>query len=66
VLGVSMILWADFLTNQGKVIHKWKHYFPAYEAHFGRFVGHPVVFWEIGVHKGGSLQMWKRSSGPTR
>jgi hypothetical protein len=64
LLGVNMGLWSDFLTNQGKVIHKWKHYFPAYESHFQRFVGRPVVFWEIGVYKGGSLQMWKRYLGP--
>ena len=31
-------LWSDFLNNQGRVIHKWKHYVPAYEQHFSRFV----------------------------
>ncbi|HWY15758.1 MAG TPA: class I SAM-dependent methyltransferase [Rhizomicrobium sp.] len=59
-----MNLWADFLTNDQRTIHKWKHYFPAYEQHFGRFVYRPVVFWEIGCGKGGSLQMWKRYFGP--
>ena len=59
-----MNLWADFLTNDGRTIHKWKHYFPAYERHFSRFIYRPVIFWEIGCGKGGSLQMWKRFFGP--
>lgn len=59
-----MNLWALFLTNEQRPIHKWKHYFPAYECHFQRFVGRPVVFWEIGCGRGGSLQMWKRYLGP--
>ena len=59
-----MSLWSDFLTNQGPVIHKWKHYFPAYEAHFGRYVNRPALFIEIGCGRGGSLQMWKRFLGP--
>lgn len=59
-----MNLWSDFLTNQGKVIHKWKHYFPAYEQHLSRFVNRPMLFLEIGVSKGGSLEMWKRYFGP--
>lgn len=59
-----MNLWADFLTNEGRVIHKWKHYFPIYEQHFRRFTYRPVVFWEIGCGEGGSLQMWKRYFGP--
>ena len=59
-----MNLWADFLTNDERTIHKWKHYFPAYEQHFRRFVSRSVVFWEIGCGEGGSLQMWKRYFGP--
>lgn len=59
-----MSLWTEFITNDQRVIHKWKHYFPAYEQHFGRFVNRPVIFWEIGCGEGGSLQMWKRYFGP--
>src|SRR5882757_7703324 len=59
-----MTLWSDFLTNDQRIIHKWKHYFPAYERHFGRFVNTDVVFIEIGCGRGGSLQMWKRFLGP--
>lgn len=59
-----MSLWLDFLTNDQKVIHKWKHYFPIYERHFSRFINVDVVMIEIGCGKGGSLQMWKRYLGP--
>ena len=57
-------LWNDFLTNDQRVIHKWKHYFPIYERHFERFVNLDVALLEIGCGKGGSLQMWKRFFGP--
>ena len=59
-----MTLWSDFLTNDKRVIHKWKHYFPIYERHFKDFVYKPVTFIEIGCGLGGSLQMWKRYFGP--
>jgi hypothetical protein len=59
-----MSLWAEFLTNRGRTIHKWKHYFPAYERHFGRYVNRPLTFLEIGCGEGGSLQLWKRYLGP--
>jgi hypothetical protein len=59
-----MTLWADFLSNNKKPIHKWLHYFPAYERHFARYVSRPVTFWEIGCGAGGSLQMWRRYFGP--
>jgi hypothetical protein len=59
-----MSLWAEFLTNSGRTIHKWKHYFPAYERHFARYVNRPVTVFEIGCGLGGSLQMWKRYFGP--
>lgn len=59
-----MSLWAEFLTNSGRPIHKWKHYFPVYESHFGRYVNRPMKFLEIGCWLGGSLQMWKRYFGP--
>jgi hypothetical protein len=57
-------LWSDFLTNDQRLIHKWKHYFPIYERHFDRFVNTDVIFIEIGCGEGGSLQMWKRFLGP--
>jgi SAM-dependent methyltransferase len=60
----NVSLWSDFLTNQHRTIHKWKHYFPAYEAHFSRYINRPMLFLEIGCGSGGSAQMWKRYFGP--
>lgn len=57
-------LWSEFVNNKQRTIHKWKHYFPVYEAHFSRFVNRPVIFLEIGCGRGGSAQMWKRYLGP--
>jgi hypothetical protein len=59
-----MNLWSDFLTNDKRLIHKWKHYFPIYERHFKDFVNKSATFIEIGCGQGGSLQMWKRYFGP--
>ena len=59
-----MSLWSEFLNNRQRTIHKWTHYFPAYETHFQRYVNRPVLFWEIGCGRGGSAQMWKRWLGP--
>jgi len=58
------MLYHDFLSNDKKIIHKWLHYFPIYEKHFNKFKNQAVIFWEIGVSHGGSLQMWKRYLGP--
>jgi hypothetical protein len=60
----ALNLWSSFLTNDGRLIHKWKHYFPIYERHFREFVYKPVTFIEIGCGRGVSLQMWKRYFGP--
>lgn len=59
-----MNLWAEFLTNPYRKMVKWAHYFPIYERHFSQYVGKPVTIIEIGVGKGGSLQLWKRYFGP--
>ena len=53
-----------FYNNSGRVIHKWRHYFEIYDRHFSRFRNTPVHIVEIGVFKGGSLQMWKDYFGP--
>jgi hypothetical protein len=59
-----MSLWQDFLKNDDKIIHKWVHYFPIYERHFSWWRNKSLTFLEIGVSKGGSLQMWQRYFGP--
>jgi len=59
-----MSLWGEFLTNDRRAIHKWKHYFPVYERHFARYRDRPATVLEIGCGRGGSLQLWKRYFGP--
>ncbi len=52
-----------FAENKGSIVHKWHHYIPIYERYFAEWRGTPVRFLEIGVSKGGSLQMWRRYFG---
>ena len=59
-----MGLWSDYLTHSGRIIHKWTHYLPIYERHLARYTNRTLTLIEIGVSKGGSLQMWKRYLGP--
>lgn len=53
-----------FENNNGRLIHKWLHYFDVYDAHFSRFRGKDIKILEIGVSQGGSLQMWRSYFGP--
>lgn len=39
-------------------IHKWMHYFKIYEKHLRPYVGKNPILLEIGVYKGGSIDMW--------
>jgi cephalosporin hydroxylase len=57
-------LRAYFEANEGRLIHKWMHYFNIYDRHFAPFRGQPVNVLEFGVSHGGSLQMWKNYFGP--
>jgi limonene-1,2-epoxide hydrolase len=52
-----------FRTNDGRLIHKWDHYFDIYDRHFSPFRGKPVNVVEFGVSHGGSLQMWRNYFG---
>jgi len=49
-----------FLEKKDKKLelYKWLHYFKIYDKHFKRFIGKKPVVLEIGVDKGGSLEMW--------
>ena len=53
-----------FVGNSGADVHKWHHYLPLYERYFGPWRKRPLRFLEIGVSKGGSLQMWRTYFGP--
>lgn len=52
-----------FRQNTGRLIHKYDHYFEAYDRHFSKYRGKEVVILEIGISHGGSLQMWKSYFG---
>lgn len=57
-------LQAFFEANEGRLIHKWMHYFEVYDRHFARFRGSDVHILEFGVFQGGSLEMWRHYFGP--
>ena len=51
---------------EGPGIHKWEHYFSAYEQEFSRHCGSgaaPVKMIEIGIQSGGSMRMWRHCFG---
>jgi len=57
-----------YFAHEGPVVHKWHHYLPVYDRHFGPFRDRPrdrpLRFLEIGVFKGGSLSLWRSFFGP--
>ncbi|MBT2189220.1 class I SAM-dependent methyltransferase [Sphingobium nicotianae] len=58
-----------FVSNPDNIVHKWHHYLPLYDRYLSRFRAEnrgdtPLRFLEIGVSKGGSLQIWRRYFGP--
>lgn len=53
-----------FNNHEGNLVHKWDHYFEVYDRHFEKYVGKEVVFLEIGVSQGGSIQLWQKFFGP--
>lgn len=54
----AMTLKECFDNHQGRPVGKIAHFFEVYEMHFARYCGTPVRMLEIGVHKGGSLELW--------
>lgn len=48
-----------FYCKEHRVLTKWLHYFEVYDRHFSKYRNQAPVVMEIGVFKGGSLQMWK-------
>ena len=51
------------MLEEHRQIQKWAHYFPVYEKWFSPYRGKDIVFVEIGVWNGGSVQMWKNYFG---
>ncbi|MBU3714746.1 MAG: class I SAM-dependent methyltransferase [Ferruginibacter sp.] len=52
-----------FYNHEGKLIHKWDHYFEIYEKYFSKYIGQELNILEIGISHGGSLQLWKKYFG---
>ena len=52
-----------YLYGNHRAIYKKLHYLEAYDRFFHHFRGKQVRILEIGVYKGGSLQMWKNYFG---
>jgi hypothetical protein len=52
-----------FVNNKDHMVQKWHHYIPLYDRHFSRFRGKKVRLLEIGVCRGGSLQIWRKYFG---
>ena len=49
-----------YFKEEHKCVNKWMHYFEAYDRFFSKYRGKDITILEIGVFKGGSLQMWKK------
>lgn len=54
--------WFDN-KKEGRGIMKWDHYLDVYHEHLQKFVGKEVHVLEVGVHSGGSLDMWRAYFG---
>lgn len=52
-----------FINNKKLTIHKWHHYIPLYDKYFSKYRRTKVRLLEIGVAKGGSLQLWRKYFG---
>ncbi len=48
-----------YLKKSHRVMNKWWHYFEIYETFLHKYLNSEVRFLEIGVFRGGSMQMWR-------
>jgi cephalosporin hydroxylase len=53
-----------FFAHRGRIMQKWVHYLGLYDAYLAPFRSTPVRILEIGVNRGGSLQLWREYFGP--
>lgn len=52
-----------FDQHEGRLLNKWESYLEIYESFFSKYRDQEIVFLEIGVAHGGSLQMWRTFFG---
>ena len=50
-------------SHEGRLLNKWTHYIDVYDQYFSKYRGQEIVFLEIGIAHGGSLQMWRKYFG---
>jgi hypothetical protein len=53
-----------FFNNKNQTVNKWLHYLPIYDRIFGNYSNTPIKFLEIGVFRGGSMNLWREFFGP--
>jgi len=55
-----------FYGHKGRIASKWHHYLEIYERHFEplRQRERPLRILELGVSRGGSLEIWRKYFGP--
>ena len=53
-----------FFAHEGRGVHKWVHFLDLYDRHLSSFRQQPVRLLEIGVARGGSLELWRKYLGP--
>src|SRR5688572_1688350 len=60
-------LEAIFYAHKGRIAQKWHHYLEIYERHFEplRQREQPLRILELGVSRGGSLEIWRQYFGPS-
>jgi cephalosporin hydroxylase len=52
-----------FFGHRGRIMQKWVHYLDLYDAYLSEFRQRPVRLLEIGVNRGGSLELWREYFG---
>ena len=50
-------------SHEGRLLNKWEHYIDIYDQFFNKYRNKDIVFVEIGIAHGGSLQMWRKYFG---
>ena len=59
-----MTLRETFDEHQGRLVGKIDHFFEVYEPHLARYRNTPVRVLELGIFRGGSLELWRHYFGP--
>lgn len=52
-----------FFAHNGRIVNKWIRYLDVYDRYFAPYRNSPVKMLEIGVYKGGSLELWREYFG---